>query len=183
MKYEIILADFPWPYKPCGTAKLPYESMGWESIRAFPWQEFLGPKCVIFSWIASSSIFAQQMQVHLEWAAKYKWHSAGIPYIWDKLCQDGSPIGATGPRARLVKAQKELLTAWTTTPGRTFPLLTERQRQAVAAPRTEHSVKPPIVRDLIVELLGDRPRLELFARQEVDGWDQIGAEAKTKRLF
>lgn len=39
-----------------------------------------------------------------------------------------------------------------------------------------HSKKPDIVRDLIVKLCGDRPRIELFARQKVNGWDSWGDE-------
>lgn len=182
-KYEIILADFPWPYSSFGTAKLPYQSMSWDRILEFPWGEFTAKRSVIFSWVATSTIFPQQWEAHQHWARQYKWHFSGFPFIWDKTTQDGKPIGATGPRPRLVKPQKEMLTAWSTVPGRTFPLLTEAMCQAVAAPRMGHSVKPPVIRDLIVQLLGDRPRLELFARQDTDGWDQLGTEAKTYREF
>jgi N6-adenosine-specific RNA methylase IME4 len=40
--------------------------------------------------------------------------------------------------------------------------------------RLAHSVKPPIVRDRIVQLFGNLSRIELFARQKIDGWDSIG---------
>jgi N6-adenosine-specific RNA methylase IME4 len=40
--------------------------------------------------------------------------------------------------------------------------------------RLGHSEKPPIIRDRIVELFGDINRIELFARQKVEGWDAIG---------
>lgn len=40
----------------------------------------------------------------------------------------------------------------------------------------EHSRKPEIVRDRIVELVGDLPRIELFARKNADGWDCWGDE-------
>jgi len=40
----------------------------------------------------------------------------------------------------------------------------------------EHSRKPDCTRDKIVELCGDLPRIELFARQKVDGWDSWGNE-------
>ena len=43
-------------------------------------------------------------------------------------------------------------------------------------PVMEHSKKPPVVRKKIVELLGDRPRIELFARDSHDGWDCFGNE-------
>lgn len=44
----------------------------------------------------------------------------------------------------------------------------------VESPIEGHSKKPDVVRDKIVELCGDLPRIELFARQKVDGWDCIG---------
>lgn len=40
----------------------------------------------------------------------------------------------------------------------------------------EHSRKPDEVRDKIIELCGDLPRIELFARQSVEGWDCWGNE-------
>ncbi len=51
--------------------------------------------------------------------------------------------------------------------------------QHFSAPRTEHSAKPPIVRDMLVELLGDIPRVELFARGRVsDGWHGWGNQCE-----
>lgn len=38
----------------------------------------------------------------------------------------------------------------------------------------EHSRKPDEVRDRLVQLYGDVPRVELFARQHIDGWDAVG---------
>ena len=40
----------------------------------------------------------------------------------------------------------------------------------------EHSRKPDEVRDKIVELCGNLPKIELFARQQVEGWDCWGNE-------
>jgi len=46
----------------------------------------------------------------------------------------------------------------------------------VEAQLGEHSAKPPEVRDHIVQLFGDLPRIELFARQRTEGWDVWGDE-------
>ncbi len=43
----------------------------------------------------------------------------------------------------------------------------------------EHSKKPAETRDRIVELMGDLPRIELFARQKVPGWDVWGNEVES----
>ena len=42
--------------------------------------------------------------------------------------------------------------------------------QVIVSPIAEHSRKPDIARDRIVELMGDLPRVELFARSKTEGW-------------
>ena len=44
------------------------------------------------------------------------------------------------------------------------------------APVMRHSQKPEKVRERIVRLMGDVPRIELFARERVTGWDAWGDE-------
>lgn len=44
------------------------------------------------------------------------------------------------------------------------------------SPIEEHSKKPDVIRQLIVKLIGDKPRIELFTRKVVDGWDSFGNE-------
>lgn len=41
---------------------------------------------------------------------------------------------------------------------------------------------PNVVRDRIVELFGDVPRIELFARQQADGWVAIVNEIDGKDI-
>jgi hypothetical protein len=102
------------------------------------------------------------------------------------------PIKAAGPRPTLVKPLGEDVIALTNVKrNRPFPLLTGAQVQwcpevdmiveadeilAPKAVRGEHSRKPAVVREKIVELLGARPRIELFARERVEGWDGWGLE-------
>ena len=49
-------------------------------------------------------------------------------------------------------------------------------KQLVISERREHSRKPDRIRNDIVELCGDVSRIELFARQKVEGWDSYGNE-------
>ncbi len=48
--------------------------------------------------------------------------------------------------------------------------------QIIEAPVEEHSKKPYETRQRIVQLVGDVPRIELFARERADGWDAWGDE-------
>ena len=52
-----------------------------------------------------------------------------------------------------------------------------RVHQVIEAPFEGHSKKPDETRRRIVELLGDVPRLEMFARDRAPGWDAWGNEA------
>jgi site-specific DNA-methyltransferase (adenine-specific) len=51
--------------------------------------------------------------------------------------------------------------------------------QVVYSQLREHSRKPDEVKDRIVKLMGDLPRLELFARRKTDGWDVFGNEVES----
>ncbi len=46
----------------------------------------------------------------------------------------------------------------------------------IESPVQRHSQKPEEARDRIVQLMGEIPRVELFARQTADGWDCWGDE-------
>ena len=51
--------------------------------------------------------------------------------------------------------------------------------QFIISPVEEHSKKPDVTRDKIVELAGDLSRVELFARQIPPGWDVWGNEVES----
>ena len=50
--------------------------------------------------------------------------------------------------------------------------------QFIISPIEHHSKKPDEARDKIVALMGDLPRVELFARQTPPGWDVWGNEVE-----
>lgn len=54
--------------------------------------------------------------------------------------------------------------------------ISNKIHQLIVSPVEEHSKKPDAARDKIIELLGDLPRIELFARQKTEGWDIWGNE-------
>ena len=59
----------------------------------------------------------------------------------------------------------------------TDQIRSHRVHQVIEAPFEGHSKKPDETRRRIVELLGDVPRLEMFARDRAPGWDAWGNEA------
>ena len=61
-------------------------------------------------------------------------------------------------------------------PSGAIPSVTPKASISYHSPVEEHSKKPDITREKIIELAGDLPRAELFARQKTPGWDVWGNE-------
>ena len=58
--------------------------------------------------------------------------------------------------------------------GKGLPRISKSVRQVCDARIRDHSRKPDEIRDRIVDLFGDRPRIELFARERFPGWYSVG---------
>ena len=56
-------------------------------------------------------------------------------------------------------------------------------RSLIESKRTKHSEKPPEIKERIIDLMGDLPRIELFARQKTEGWDVWGNEVESDIIF
>jgi site-specific DNA-methyltransferase (adenine-specific) len=103
------------------------------------------------------------------WGFKYK----TIAFCWNKKSKHGKWISNLG---RWTMGNIEIcILAVKGHPHR----IVKNVKQLVIAERTVHSEKPSEIRNRIVELMGDLPRIELFARQKVDGWDCWGNEVES----
>ena len=177
-KYSILLADPPWMYygdpnKPQAAGKH-YSLMTTDDICRIPVQAITAKNAACFMW-ATGPKLPEALKVMSAWGFHYR----GIAYVWVKTNAAGKIISGQGTRPTFVKPTTEIvLVGSTSKTGRPLPLLTEAQGQVVLAPRpnNKHSSKPAEIRHRIVELLGDVPRVELFAREAVDGWDCWGNE-------
>ena len=59
-----------------------------------------------------------------------------------------------------------------------FERKSKKVKQIIKSTISRHSEKPNEVRNKIVELCGDLPRIELFARMKTIGWDVWGNDSK-----
>lgn len=66
--------------------------------------------------------------------------------------------------------------AWLFKRGKGLKPLRHDIRKEFIAPRRQHSRKPDEVAQWLVDLYGDVPRLEMFARTRRPGWDAMGLE-------
>jgi N6-adenosine-specific RNA methylase IME4 len=176
--YRVVLADPPWMYygdpdKDQAAGKH-YPLMTTRDIGALPVHDIVKRPAVCFMW-ATGPRLPEAIEVMRNWGFCYR----GVAYVWVKTSASGKIIHGQGVRPTFVKPTTEfVLVGSTNARGRALPLLTEGQPQVLLAPRpgNRHSAKPSQVHERIVELLGDVPRIELFARQRVEGWDAWGNE-------
>ena len=172
MKYEIIYADPPWSYndKMKGTGfeiEKQYQTMSLEGIKALPVKDICEKDSVLLMWFVYGML-PEALQVVDSWGFKYK----TIAFIWNKKSKHGKNVYTMG-RWTLSNTEAVLLA---TRGACSKYKTTNAMKQYVEAERTKHSKKPEIIRNKIVELFGDRKRLEMFAREKTEGWDVFGNE-------
>lgn len=191
MRYNIIYCDPPWPYKnpqsddPARGGKT-YATMTMKDIKQLPVQRIAAPNCALFLW-ATMPKLQEALDVIKAWGFRY----ITCAFVWVKLNPTGELLrgGKKGKDVLLRKGIYSGLGFWTN--GNAELCLFAKQghpqraarnvKQIVIAPRGRHSAKPAEVRDRIVRLMGDVPRIELFAREIVSGWDAWGNEIRGGR--
>lgn len=168
-KYSVIYADPPWKYadRGCnGNAEAHYPTMSIKEICELPVGEIADKDCVLFLWV-TYPMMQEAMELIKAWGFKYK----TIGFQWVKQNRSGNGFffglgrwtrGNTEPCLIAVKGHPKRMA--------------NDVSQLVVAPLMRHSEKPAEVRDRIVRLMGDVPRIELFARKRADGWDAWGNE-------
>lgn len=168
-KYNIIYADPPWLYRDqgCGGgATKHYPLMKVTEICALPVKEIAAEDCVLFLW-ATYPMLQEALDVIKAWGFNYK----TIGFQWVKLNRSGN--GYFFGLGRWTRGNTEAcLIATKGKPKR----ISASVSQLVFSPVRRHSQKPDEVRDKIVALMGEAPRIELFARSAAKGWDCWGNE-------
>lgn len=168
-KYQIIYADPPWRYsdRKCnGAAEHHYKTMTLNDICKLPVQDITDKNCVLFLW-TTYPMLQESMKLIKEWGFTYK----TIGFQWVKLNRKNKkPFFGLG---RWTRGNTEpCLIATKGKPQR----INNSISQLIMEPIGKHSAKPDITRKKIIDLMGDLTRIELFARQEVVGWDCWGNE-------
>jgi N6-adenosine-specific RNA methylase IME4 len=169
-KYNIIYADPAWSYKDKALsgnrgAVCKYNVMSIEDIALLPVKDIAANDCILFMWVTFPKL-NECFKVIEEWGFEYK----TVAFTWVKKTRKDTWFIGMG---RWTRANAEIcLLATKGKPKRENAGI----RQIIESIPEEHSKKPDIVRDKIVQLCGDLPRIELFARQQVQGWDCWGNE-------
>ncbi len=171
-KYSIIYADPPWRYDFCRSRRREienhYPTMPRQELEALPVGAMAEDDAALFMWGTWPKL-DWAIPVMEAWGFSYR----TVAFVWVKLNPSG--IGHAVGMGNWTRSNTEFCLLGTRgNPKRTSASVL----QLVYGPRGRHSAKPPEVRKRIVQLMGDLPRVELFAREKVDGWDAWGNEVE-----
>lgn len=170
--YSIIYADPPWEYWESGSGnrvvKAHYPTMNIEDIKKLPIINISKDTSILFLWVTFPRL-EQGLETIKAWGFSYY----GLGFDWVKTSKNGNPSWGMGYYTR--QNTEVCLIGVKDKKHRIKPLV-RNVLSVVHSERMEHSRKPDCIRDSIVEICGDIPRIELFARQHAEGWDCWGNE-------
>jgi N6-adenosine-specific RNA methylase IME4 len=173
-KYKIIYADPPWSYKDKALlgnrdATCKYTTQSKEFLDNMPVAEIADKDCVLFLWVTMPKL-NECWDLIQKWGFEYK----TVAFTWVKL-------------NKIKKSWFWGMGRWTRSNAELCLLCTKGKPKRISASVhsviessiRKHSQKPDEARDRIITLLGDIPRIELFAREKIKGWDSWGDEIQS----
>ena len=170
MDYGIIYCDPPWDYRgktqftdggETTGALSHYPTMKLEELKLLDVSSLCQKDCLLFMWTTSPHL-PEAIDLMKAWG--FKW--ATIGFVWDK--QKVNPGFYTMSQVELCLIGKR---------GKIpSPRGARNVRQFFSEHRGRHSEKPETIRRRIEEMFPHQRKLEMFARQKVEGWDAWGNE-------
>ena len=170
-KYDIIYADPPWKYgggkgknsKKWGNSLSAYSCMKLTDLKNMPVETIASDNCALFMWV-TLPMLNEGLELMNAWGFKYK----TTAFVWNKIYENGKPYCGMGYWTR--SGSEICILGFRGKMKR----ISTRVYQVITSVVKRHSEKPDEARIRIVELVGDLPRIELFARNQIDGWDVWG---------
>ena len=164
-KYRIFYADPPWKYSNSMPSSFTeqanhYQLMELDDIMNLKIKDIAEDNAVLFLW-STSPILEDAFKVIHAWGFQYK-----SSIIWDKeIMVMGHYVGI----------QHELLLICTR--GACIPFIKELTPSVIRIRKEKHSKKPDKFREIIESLYPYGNKIELFAREKIEGWEVFGNES------
>jgi len=172
-KYQIIYADPPWSFNNKNTggsmksgSNAHYKTMNIDELCELPINNLADENCVLFMWWVGT-LSKEAIQLVESWGFTIKTMTA---FNWVKTTKNDKLHFGMGFWTRA--GSENCLIAIKGKPKRVNACI----RSVVMTQILKHSEKPNIFRKEIIKLMGDLPRIELFAREKFEGWDCMGDE-------
>jgi N6-adenosine-specific RNA methylase IME4/ParB-like chromosome segregation protein Spo0J len=164
-KYRVIYADPPWSYGDkltinYGAAENHYPLMAISELCELPVKDIAEDNAILFMWV-TSPLLEESFSVINAWGFKYK-----ASFVWDKVRHNMGHYNSVRHEFLLIATR-----------GSCQPENQKLFDSVVSEERTEHSAKPDTFRTIIETLYPSASKIELFARQKVDGWSVWGNQS------
>jgi len=172
--FNLILADPPWKFRDkCNSGKRgashKYPVMKLADLKALPVPTLAAENCLLAMWWVSA-MPKEAIELAESWGFKVK---LMLGFNWEKLTKTGKRSFLMGHYTR--GGSEGCLFAVKGSP----KIVNHSVRQVIIAKQRAHSQKPDETRERLVQMMGDVPRAELFAREKVPGWKSWGNEIES----
>lgn len=179
-KYKVLYADPPWQFQTWSHrgqgkgASQHYDCMSLEGICKLPVNEICLDDAALFMWVVQPQL-PEAMKVLQSWGFTFK----TVAFCWVKMRKAWDGISFEQPRLGLgYHTRSGMEQCWLAIRGKGYNRVEQGVEQVLFSPLREHSRKPDEVAHRIDRLVGDVPRIELFARESRKGWDSWGLETE-----
>jgi N6-adenosine-specific RNA methylase IME4 len=176
-KYSIIYADPPWEFSRWSNKAQRhvtghYSTMTIQEIMDLPVKEIAADNAVLLMWATFPNLPLALKAIEA-WGFTYK----TCAFTWVK--QNKKSESLFWGMGYYTRSNAEICLL--ATRGKPLPRLSHKVHSVIVSPVERHSKKPASTRERIVELFGNIPRIELFAREQIEGWDCWGNEVPPKK--
>ena len=187
-KYDIIYADPPWDYGGkmqydkssiktenigftknifISSATFKYPTLKLKELKKLDVNSIAADDCLLFLWTTGPQL-ANSIELATAWGFEYK----TVAFIWDKMVHNPGRYTLSQTEQCLVFKKGRIPS----------PRGARNIKQLIAFPRCKHSEKPEIVIDGITKMFPAQNKIELFARNNYNGWDNWGLEIPDAKI-
>jgi N6-adenosine-specific RNA methylase IME4 len=177
--FKVAYIDPPWRFQTWSHrgqgkgASQHYETWSFERLKALPVPELMVPDGAVFSWVVQP-LLPEAVQLLTHWECPFR----SVGFIWVKMPPSWTEAsGRIRPRLGLgYHTRSGTEQCWLGIRGKGYKRQCQGVEQVLHAPIRAHSQKPDEIANRIARLVGDVPRIELFARTRRPGWVSWGDE-------
>lgn len=178
--YRVLMVDPPWRFRTWSdtnqakSASRYYDLMHTKDLMALPVGALATEDAAMFLWVCQPNL-VDAMDVISAWGFTFK----TVAFAWVKIKGKQDRLFYAGEDVRMgmgYHTRAGFEQCWLATRGSGYERLVRDEPQVIFSPLREHSRKPDEVAEAIVRLVGDVPRIEVFARTQRPGWAAWGNE-------
>jgi N6-adenosine-specific RNA methylase IME4 len=179
-KYSIIYADPPWDYGGkmqfdksglkkenedwqkkifTSSASFKYPTLKLAELKNLDLQSISDDNCLLFMWTSNPHL-AQAIELGESWGFKYR----TIAFVWDKMVHNPGQYTMSYCEICLLFKRGKIPS----------PRGIRNAKQILHEKRGAHSAKPDEIRNRIHSMFPEQKKIEMFARNSHDNWDNWG---------